>query len=107
MTRKSVPIGIVLIIKANPTHDNPEAESHCNWTLYNFAYWMLVLPFLMLATSCCCACCVACVGGVAAAAGQQSSSKSVTVQIATKESKEAKDSSKDQEEKVTFDTTAN
>ena len=44
--------------------DNQLSENYCHMTLYKFAFWIIIITYIMMAVSCCLSCCRACFKGV-------------------------------------------
>ena len=45
-------------------HDNPQLNTYCQMTLYRFAFWIIIITYIMMAVSCCLSCCRACFKGI-------------------------------------------
>ncbi|CAF3337310.1 unnamed protein product [Rotaria socialis] len=44
--------------------DNERSPNYCHSILYNFAFWIIILTYIMTVVTCCLSCCRACFGSI-------------------------------------------
>lgn len=98
---------VVLVIKVEPTHHNPYADTFCDWTLYNVANWMLMTPIIIFIVTFCGLCCYSCAAAVTEVKSNSSSDETTTIEVSSDENvrqnDDHNDTSIDEDEKIKFD----
>ncbi len=46
--------------KTTVTFDNEQSPNYCHKTLYEFAFWIIIITYILMVVSCCLSCCRAC-----------------------------------------------
>ncbi|CAF0807845.1 unnamed protein product [Adineta steineri] len=46
--------------KDKVTYDNVQSPNYCHQTLYQFAFWIIIITYILMIVSCCASCCRAC-----------------------------------------------